>query len=130
MGPAGRTWRFTPSIHAVSPLQQRQNQQRRLATHPRRLPLSSPFMPTLKFAVLAGDYIGPEVMTEALRVLEHVATQEKLILAYELADIGGAGSARHGKALPDTTLQLCAASDAILFDSVGGPKWEKLPPKE
>ncbi|HXC02985.1 MAG TPA: 3-isopropylmalate dehydrogenase [Opitutaceae bacterium] len=87
-------------------------------------------MPTLKFAVLAGDYIGPEVMTEALRVLEHVARQEKLILAYELADIGGAGIDRHGKALPDTTLQLCAASDAILFGSVGGPKWEKLPPKE
>jgi 3-isopropylmalate dehydrogenase len=87
-------------------------------------------MPTLKFAVLPGDYIGPEVMTEALRVLEHVAKQEKLILAYELADIGGAGIDRHGKALPDTTLQLCAASDAILFGSVGGPKWEKLPPKE
>jgi 3-isopropylmalate dehydrogenase len=87
-------------------------------------------MPTLKFAVLAGDYIGPEVMTEALRVLEHVAKQEKLILAYQLADIGGAGIDRHGKALPDSTLQLCAASDAILFGSVGGPKWEKLPPKE
>ena len=87
-------------------------------------------MPTLKFAVLAGDYIGPEVMTEALRVLEHVARQEKLILSYELADIGGAGIDRHGKALPDSTLQLCAASDAILFGSVGGPKWEKLPPSE
>ena len=87
-------------------------------------------MPTLKFAVLAGDYIGPEVMTEALRVLEHIARQEKLILDYELADIGGAGIDRHGKALPDSTLQLCAASDAILFGSVGGPKWEKLPPKE
>jgi len=87
-------------------------------------------MPTLKFAVLAGDYIGPEVMTEALRVLEHVAKQEKLILAYQLADVGGAGIDRHGKALPDSTLKLCSASDAILFGSVGGPKWEKLPPKE
>ena len=87
-------------------------------------------MPTLKFAVLAGDYIGPEVMTEALRVLEHVAKQEGLILSYQLADVGGAGIDRHGKALPDSTLNLCAASDAILFGSVGGPKWEKLPPKE
>ena len=42
-------------------------------------------MPTLKFAVLAGDYIGPEVMTEALRVLEHVAKQENLTLAYTKA---------------------------------------------
>jgi len=87
-------------------------------------------MPTLKFAVLAGDYIGPEVMTEALRVLEHVAKQDGLTLDYRLADVGGAGIDRHGKALPDSTLALCEQSDAILFGSVGGPKWEKLPPKE
>jgi 3-isopropylmalate dehydrogenase len=87
-------------------------------------------MPTLKFAVLAGDYIGPEVMTEALRVLEHVARQENLALAYEKAAVGGAGIDNHGKALPDSTLKLCEQSDAILFGSVGGPKWEKLPPKE
>ena len=87
-------------------------------------------MPTLKFAVLPGDYIGPEVMTEALRVFEHVAKQEGLTLAYTTADVGGAGIDNHGKALPDSTLKLCAESDAILFGSVGGPKWEKLPPKE
>ena len=87
-------------------------------------------MPTLKFAVLAGDYIGPEVMTEALRVLEHVARQEGFALAYTKADVGGAGIDNHGKALPDSTLKICAGSDAILFGSVGGPKWEKLPPKE
>jgi 3-isopropylmalate dehydrogenase len=87
-------------------------------------------MPTLKFAVLPGDYIGPEVMTEALRVFEHVAKQEGLTLAYQIADVGGAGIDRHGKALPDSTLKLCEQSDAILFGSVGGPKWEKLPPKE
>jgi 3-isopropylmalate dehydrogenase len=87
-------------------------------------------MPTLKFAVLPGDYIGPEVMTEALRVLEHVAKQENLTLSYQIADVGGAGIDNHGKALPDSTLALCKDADAILFGSVGGPKWEKLPPKE
>jgi len=87
-------------------------------------------MPTLKFAVLPGDYIGPEVMTEALRVFEHVARQEGLTLTYTVADVGGAGIDHHGKALPDSTLKICAESDAILFGSVGGPKWEKLPPKE
>ncbi len=87
-------------------------------------------MPTLKFAVLAGDYIGPEVMTEALRVLEHVAKTDGLTLSYRHADVGGAGIDNHGKALPDSTLRLCEESDAILFGSVGGPKWEKLPPKE
>jgi 3-isopropylmalate dehydrogenase len=87
-------------------------------------------MPTLKFAVLAGDYIGPEVMTEALRVLDHLARQEGLALSYARADVGGAGIDNHGRALPDSTLRLCEQSDAILFGSVGGPKWEKLPPKE
>jgi 3-isopropylmalate dehydrogenase len=87
-------------------------------------------MPTLKFAVLAGDYIGPEVMVEALRVLEHVARQEHLTLDATPADVGGAGIDRHGRALPESTLAACSASDAILFGSVGGPKWEKLPPKE
>jgi len=85
---------------------------------------------TLKFSVLAGDYIGPEVMTQALRVLEHVAKQDNLKLDYTLADVGGAGIDNHGKALPDSTLKICEQSDAILFGSVGGPKWEKLPPKE
>ena len=87
-------------------------------------------MSTLKFAVLAGDYIGPEVMTEALRVLEHVAKQDGFSLEYQKADVGGAGIDNHGKALPDSTLALCEKSDAILFGSVGGPKWEKLPPAE
>ncbi len=87
-------------------------------------------MQTLKFAVLPGDYIGPEVMSAALRVLEHVAKQEGFALSYQIADVGGAGIDNHGKALPDSTLELCQSADAILFGSVGGPKWEKLPPKE
>ena len=87
-------------------------------------------MPTLKFAVLAGDYIGPEVMSEALRVLGHVARLENLTLEATAADVGGAGIDNHGKALPDSTLAICENNDAILFGSVGGPKWEKLPPKE
>jgi len=87
-------------------------------------------MPKLKFAVLPGDYIGPEVMAEALRVLEHVARQDNLTLEYAEAAVGGAGIDQHGKALPESTLKLCAESDAILFGSVGGPKWENMPPAE
>jgi 3-isopropylmalate dehydrogenase len=87
-------------------------------------------MKKLKFAVLPGDYIGPEVMAEALRVLDHVARQEDFALEHPTADVGGAGIDRQGKALPAATLKLCEQSDAILFGSVGGPKWEKLPPKE
>jgi 3-isopropylmalate dehydrogenase len=83
-----------------------------------------------KIAVLAGDGIGPEVMDEAVKVLN--AAQEKFSfkLAYETADVGGVAIDNHGKALPAETLQLCEKSDAILFGSVGGPKWENLPPAE
>ena len=87
-------------------------------------------MSSLKFAVLAGDYIGPEVMSEALRVLAAVARQENLALEYTAADVGGAAIDRHGSALPESTIATCAAADAILFGSVGGPKWEKLPPAQ
>jgi 3-isopropylmalate dehydrogenase len=69
-------------------------------------------------------------MTEALRVLGHVAKLEGFTIDSRAADVGGAGIDNHGKALPDATLRLCEESDAILFGSVGGPKWEKLPPKD
>ncbi len=87
-------------------------------------------MPSLKFAVLAGDYIGPEVMLAALRVLQHVSQQENISLDYTEADVGGCAIDRHGEALPASTIKVCEEADAILFGSVGGPKWEKLPTKE
>ena len=83
-----------------------------------------------KVAVLAGDGIGPEVMAEAIKVLD--ATQKKFgfQLAYSYADVGGIAIDNHGEALPPSTLKLCEESDAILFGSVGGPKWENLPPQQ
>ncbi|MEM7671837.1 MAG: 3-isopropylmalate dehydrogenase [Verrucomicrobiota bacterium] len=87
-------------------------------------------MKTLKFAVLPGDGIGPEVMSVALQVLEKVAAQDDFSIEYAEADIGGIAIDNHGTAFPDSTLKLCQESDAILFGSVGGPKWENLPPKE
>ena len=84
----------------------------------------------LKIAVLPGDYIGPEVMAAALPVLEAVLKKSGHTLEHSTHDVGGAGIDNHGKALPDSTLEACRAADAILFGSVGGPKWEKLPPAE
>ncbi len=83
-----------------------------------------------KVAVLAGDGIGPEVMAEAIKVLD--ATQKKFgfELSYEHADVGGLAIDNHGEALPASTLATCENSDAILFGSVGGPKWENLPPEQ
>ena len=83
-----------------------------------------------KIAILPGDGIGPEVMQEALKVLEGVRKQYNVEFSCEEADVGGCAIDRHGTALPPDTLTLCEQSDAILFGSVGGPKWESLPPAE
>ncbi|HEY5674513.1 MAG TPA: 3-isopropylmalate dehydrogenase [Malonomonas sp.] len=83
---------------------------------------------TYKIAVLPGDGIGPEVMAEALKVLDVIEKKYDVTFARTLANVGGAGIDNEGKALPESTVDLCRASDAILFGSVGGPKWESLPP--
>lgn len=81
-------------------------------------------------AVLPGDGIGPEVMKEAIKILDIVAPRYDVTFTYNEADVGGAGIDNQGKALPENTVQICEKSDAILFGSVGGPKWEHLPPAE
>ncbi len=87
-------------------------------------------MATLKFAVLPGDGIGPEVMNAALRVLETACAKDGDTLSYKICPVGGAAIDECGKALPESTVEECRNSDAILFGSVGGPKWENLPPAE
>lgn len=81
-------------------------------------------------ALLPGDGIGPEVMKEALKVLDAVSKKFGLKLNYKQADVGGCAIDNHGTALPSSTLEICKKSDAILFGSVGGPKWENLPPAQ
>ena len=83
-----------------------------------------------RIAVLPGDGIGPEVMVEALKVLAAVADRFGFDYQTDEAPVGGAGIDATGKALPEATLALCERSDAILFGSVGGPKWDHLPPAE
>jgi 3-isopropylmalate dehydrogenase len=83
-----------------------------------------------KIAILPGDGIGPEVMEQAVKVLNTAAGIYGFTLEYEFADIGGAAIDNHGHALPNSTLSLCEKSEAILFGSVGGPKWESLPPEQ
>ncbi len=83
-----------------------------------------------KIAVLAGDGIGPEVMAEAIKVLDAVQRRFDFTLNYIHADVGGVAIDNCGEALPPATLEACEHSAAILFGSVGGPKWERLPPAE
>jgi 3-isopropylmalate dehydrogenase len=81
-----------------------------------------------KVAVLAGDGIGPEVMKVALSVLKKTIAKSGVEFSFTEAPVGGAALDLTGKPLPEETLKLCENSDAILFGSVGGPKWETLPP--
>ncbi len=76
----------------------------------------------MKIAVLPGDGIGPEIVTEAVKVLN------TLDLAFEMeeAKVGGAAFDAHGHPLPEHTLALAMGSDAVLFGSVGDWKYDKL----
>ncbi len=87
-------------------------------------------MRTIRFTNLPGDGIGPEVMSVALDVLEKTGSLHAFVCETDSHDVGGIGIDNHGSALPQGTLNACKSADAILFGSVGGPKWENLPPKE
>jgi len=78
-------------------------------------------MATKVVAVLSGDGIGPEVMTQAVRVAQKAADKFGRSVRFAEGLVGGAAFEEHGEHLPRATLELCSASDAILFGSVGGP---------
>jgi len=80
---------------------------------------------TKKIAVLSGDGIGPEIIAEAVKVLEKLRA-DGLDIEMNDAPVGGAGYDASGKPLPDATLALAKESDAILLGAVGGHQWESL----
>jgi len=96
-------------------------------TNPARpiFPIKSP-MHTI--TILSGDGIGPEVMIQALRVLDAVAEKFQFSITRSEHLVGGAAIDATGHPLPPETIAACEKADAILFGSVGGPKWEALPP--
>jgi 3-isopropylmalate dehydrogenase len=98
--------------------------------NPRQPTTLLPPMQIHKVAVLAGDGIGPEVMAEALSILKAVEARFSLKFEFSEALVGGAAIDGAGRALPAETLAVCEWADAILFGSVGGPKWESLPADE
>ncbi len=74
--------------------------------------------------LLPGDGIGPEVVAEAVRVLEQAAREFDHSFEFTERLIGGCSIERYGTALTDETLADCKASDAVLLGAVGGPKWD------
>lgn len=80
----------------------------------------------MKIAVLPGDGIGPEIVGEAIKVLDTLR-RDGLRVEMETAPIGGAGFDAAGDPLPEATLALARQADAVLLGAVGGPKYDALP---
>jgi 3-isopropylmalate dehydrogenase len=83
-------------------------------------------MKRYRIAVLPGDGIGPEIMAEAKKVLGVVAKGADVQFDLEEGLVGGAAYDRFGTPLPESVMEMAAASDAVLLGAVGGPKWEPL----
>ncbi|MFM7192658.1 MAG: 3-isopropylmalate dehydrogenase [Microcystaceae cyanobacterium] len=80
-----------------------------------------------RITLLPGDGIGPEIMAVAVDVLQAIALQFDLSFTFQEALIGGAAIDATGQPLPEETLTLARASDAVLLAAIGGYKWDNLP---
>jgi len=80
-----------------------------------------------KIAVILGDGIGPEVTEQSIKVLNIIAKQFKHDFNYEHALMGAIAIDKTGNPLPDETIKICLASDAILFGAIGDPKYDNDP---
>ncbi|MBC1596991.1 3-isopropylmalate dehydrogenase [Listeria seeligeri] len=79
---------------------------------------------TYKITSLAGDGIGPEIMTAGIQVLQAIAKKYQHTFEIESHPFGGAGIDATGNPIPDSTLKACQNADAILLGAIGGPKWD------
>lgn len=79
-----------------------------------------------KIAVLEGDGIGPEIVTEALKVLKKTAELYHFEMEFQQALIGGAAIDKKRTPLPKETVEICQAADSVLLGAVGGYKWDNL----
>ena len=79
-------------------------------------------------AVIRGDGIGPEIVGEAVAVLETVARKFGHVFTYREAPMGGNAIDAFGVPLPESSLEACLDSDSVLLGAVGGPKWDSQPP--
>ena len=73
-------------------------------------------------ALIRGDYASPEIVEQAVRVLDRIAEEYGHTFTYTEADMGGAAIDKYGDPLPDSELAKCLAADAVLLGAVGGPK--------
>ncbi len=81
-----------------------------------------------KITVLPGDGIGPEIVAEALKVLNKIGERYAHSFTYTYVDIGGCSIDKHGVPITDEGMELCKSADSVLLGAVGGPKWDNCPP--
>ncbi len=82
---------------------------------------------TTNLLIIPGDGIGPDIVSQAVRVIELLQNSAGLEVNLEYADLGGNAYDKTGQALPDSTLSMAKSCDAILFGAAGGPQWDALP---
>lgn len=82
---------------------------------------------TKNIAVIRGDGIGPEIVNEAIKVLQRIAALYGHQFTYTDVDMGGCAIDKYGDPLPEHELQKCLASDSVLLGAVGGNKWNDVP---
>lgn len=80
---------------------------------------------TKNIAVIKGDGIGPEIVNEAMKVLDKIAEKYGHTFNYTQVLMGGIAIDEKGEPLPQETIDKCLASDSVLLGAVGGPKWDK-----
>ncbi len=83
-------------------------------------------MKTFRIAVLPGDGIGPEIVKQAVKVMDAVSEKFNVKLEYQYGLIGGAAIDEYGIPFPEETKEIILSSDAVLLGAVGGPKWDNL----
>ena len=81
-----------------------------------------------KITVLAGDGIGPEIVAEAIKVLDKIGEKYNHIFEYTPVLIGGSSIDKYGVPITDEGMQKCKEADSVLLGAVGGPKWDSCPP--
>jgi len=81
-----------------------------------------------KIMVLPGDGIGPEIVSETIKILDFMSSRYNLEIDYEYGDIGGIAIDKYGIPVKDETIEKCRNSDAVLLGAVGGPKWDTTLP--
>ena len=81
-----------------------------------------------KITVLAGDGIGPEIVAEAIKVLDKIAEKYNHTFEYTPVLIGGCSIDKYGVPITDDGMQKCKDADSVLLGAVGGPKWDNCPP--